>query len=219
MSLRNFFRNGFYIERLDRGVCDSLLSVARSTHYIKTEDYRDVGYKPPLIAEWDDLSEPIIAAHNCDNRLRVYWDTFRVFLSPLEALYGAFDTGSALINNFPSGHGMNWHSDTVDTTFIQMLVYLSGDTFTKEDGGYLQVSQGKVNSEGVIDRNGLEPVAEIMPNNGTVVVMNNLMPTMVHRVEPLSAQKERITIVFRYGFMTNTLTRKRLQIMKGEIHA
>lgn len=219
MDLCNFFREGFYLRQLDPDTSTGLLEITRSTDFIKSEDYRDVGYKPPLIANWDDLNDPIVAAHNCDPRLREYWGLFRGMLSPLETLFGAFDTGSVLINKFPSGHGMNWHSDTVDTTFVQMLVYLTKDPFSRQDGGYLQVAEGPVNENGVVDKTSLVSKQDILPNNGTIVVMNNLMPTMVHRVEPLVSLKERITVVFRYGFMANTLTRRRLQIMKGEIHA
>ena len=219
MDLKDFFKNGFYLRKIDPSACEALLRSVRSTQFIRSEDYRDVGYKPPLIANWDDLNEPIVAAHNCNADLRSQWHSFRALLSPLESLYGEFNTGSVLVNKFPSGHGMNWHSDTVDTTFVQMLIYLSADVFTHLDGGYLQVSQGRVDNAGVVDKNTLGGSTDILPNNGTVVVMNNLVPTMVHRVEPLVAEKERLTVVFRYGYLANTLTRRRLQIMKGEIHA
>jgi hypothetical protein len=217
MSLSDFFQKGFYTAKLDDESCGELLRIVRATQFIESQDYRDVGYKAPLIAEWDDVNGPIIAAHNCDKNLRSYWHHAKQFVAPLENLLGNFDSGSVLVNKFPSGHGMNWHSDTVDTTFVQMLVYLSRDRFSVEDGGYLQISTCQVNNRGLVE-NQAEGPSYILPNNGTVVVMNNLLPTMVHRVEPLSCNKERVTVVFRYGYMTNTLTKKRLQIMKGEIH-
>jgi hypothetical protein len=198
--LKDFFRKGFYTNRLEKSVCDEILRIIKSIKFIASQDYRDAGYKPPLIAEWDDIDGPVVSAHNCQEDLKKYWLKFRELLGSLEKITGNFDSGSVIVNYFPSGHGMNWHSDTVDTSFVQMLIYLSKDEFKKEDGGYLQIGNNI-----------------ILPNHSTIVIMNNLIPTMLHRVEPLTSEKERLTVVLRYGYMNNTLTKKRSLTMKGEI--
>jgi len=198
--LNDFFRKGFYTNCLEKTHCDEMLHIVQSINFIESLDYRDVGYKPPLIAEWDDIDDPIVSAHNCQENLKKYWLKFKEYLKPLENIAGRFDSGSVIVNNFPKGHGMNWHSDTVDTAFVQMLIYLSKDYFDKDDGGYLQIGD-----------------SFILPNHATMVIMNNISPTMLHRVEPLITEKERLTVVFRYGYMNNTLTKKRLLTMKGEI--
>lgn len=199
--LNDFFRKGFLTTCLEKKQCDEILEIINSINFIESKDKRDVGYKPPLIADWDDCVDgPIVAAHNCQENLKTYWFEFKKHIKPVEEILGDFDSGSVIINKFPAGHGMDWHTDTVDTSIAQILLYLSKDSFEKDDGGYLQIGDSL-----------------ILPNHATMVVMNNLTPTLFHRVEPLRSGKQRLTAVFRYGYMTNTLTKHRLLTMKGQI--
>jgi hypothetical protein len=85
---------------------------------------------------------------------------------------------------------LDWHWDGVEDHDIGFLIYFTEEPEWKSDwGSVLKLGERDYGSNSVTD------IGQVNPNNGTVVLLNNMNPRFVHSVNPLQdITKNRYTI-------------------------
>lgn len=220
IDLTSFFKKGYAVAKIPKNQADFLLQLARKQDYVKGDGfYAGDNFEAPLISEWEEMN--IIPSENKDapEIFQKYWNDLAAseFLAWFQRSFGLFTQGCPMLNFYKKDSGMVWHSDCNDASYIGVLTYLTGDTFTEADGGYLGIGDCALNDENQVRKDTVQIVDKIVPNHGVVVFINNLDTTHLHRVERLLSDKERITLLCHFGFAENTLTQKRLNVLKGTI--
>ena len=82
-----------------------------------------------------------------------------------------------------------WHSHTPDNVDLVLLIYLNEQEQWKHEwGGVLQVGTK------TIETNKVANIHSILPNNKTVVLINNINPRIFHSVTEQISQNNRYTI-------------------------
>lgn len=214
----NLFRDGIALETIDRAWADEILDQVRKQPFVKSQDYGSQEGLAPMITQWDsEQDREVTQALNCPAYFQALWHRIKESRFPwIQNTFGKFTQGSVLINKYPKGHEMRWHSDTLDGTYIQTLLYVTSSEFLEDDGGYLEVGRCSVTEHGVYDRlTPIQPVQTILPNHGVMVNILNTDPTLLHRVAKVQSTKERYTVVLRYGYLENTFTVKKWKTIKG----
>jgi hypothetical protein len=212
LNLRSFFKKGYCVAKVEKSMSDYLLGVIQRQPFVEGDGvYASENFRAPLISKWE--SSKIIPSENKDapQELTDFYNQAKVhsFFKPIREALGEFSQGCPMINRFRNGDGMVWHTDSLDATAITCCLYLTPDEFTYEDGGWLGVGRAIGDSVALFDR--------ILPNHGTLVVINNLDPTNQHRVDPVKAEKERNTLLFHLGYVEHTLTKARLKDIRNVI--
>ena len=129
-------------------------------------------------------------------------------------VYGDFDEIHININKVDQTGEMPWHFDGYDGTFLQILCYPNIDDFKEKDGGHLLVGRPDTlyneadpmphwDPESSLDNiltNNVKVTQKYVPNRDSVVILNNIDPSFVHRVTKLTADKKRYTIIATLGF-------------------
>lgn len=212
LNLKSFFKKGYFVSKVDKSTCDYLLQVIQKQPFVEGDGvYASENFRAPLISEWE--SKKIIPSENKDapTELTDFYNKAKShdFFKPIRQALGEFTQGCPMINRFRNGDGMVWHTDSLDATAITCCLYLTKDEFTYEDGGWLGV--GRVIGDSV------KSYDKILPNHGTLVVINNLDPTNQHRVDPMRVEKERNTLLFHLGYIEHTLTKARLKDIRNVV--
>lgn len=138
-----------------------------------------------------------------------FWEEFSSDqLGWFNKTWGPFDHRYLLAHRYQTGQSLGFHHDLSDSTVLNCIGYLGDSDFTEEDGGYLEIAECDVDSEGLPKPKTVRTVRKILPNHGTVVVMDNTNPRLLHRVEPLKSSKNRFTLSCQFGYLRNILTKK-----------
>lgn len=212
LDLKSFFKKGYCVAKVDKSVSDHLLQVIQRQPFVEGDGvYASENFRAPLISKWE--SSKIIPSENKDAPIELL-DFYshakeHQFFRPFIETMGSFTQGCPMINRFRNGDGMVWHTDSLDATAITCCLYLTPDEFTLEDGGWLGV--GRYNGESV------DVFERILPNHGTLVLINNFDPTNQHRVDPMRSNKERNTLLFHLGYVEHTLTKARLKDIRNVV--
>jgi hypothetical protein len=218
MDLNSFFRKGYAVTQINKALADFLLRHVVTQSFVEGDGhYASENFGAPLISEWEapyivpseNLSAPVI--------LNEFWKQAAAspYFSWFSKTLGAFSQGCPMINKFRRGDGMVWHTDSLDGTIMTNCLYLSDDVFDIADGGYLGVGRGSL-SNGVPDTSKLiECFDRILTNHGTLVSINNLDISNLHRVDELLADKQRLTLLFHFGYVETTVTKSRLKDLRG----
>jgi hypothetical protein len=138
-----------------------------------------------------------------------FWDEFaKDHFKWFAQTWGPFDHKYLLAHQYSSGQSLGFHHDLSDSTILNCIGYLGDSDYTEEDGGYLEVAECDVDSSGLPMPETVKPLRRILPNHGTIVVMDNTNPRLLHRVEPLKRKKRRFTLSCQFGYLRNILTKK-----------
>jgi len=201
-----FFKKGFCTAKVEEGMSDYLLKLLRSQPLVEGDGvYQSEHFRAPLISKFE--SQKIIPSENPRTPIELidFFDTVKKdkFFHPIRDFLGNFTQGCPMINHYRQGDGMVWHTDSLDATIMTCCLYLTKDVFELKDGGWLGVGKQTDEELVIFDR--------ILPNHGVLVIINNLDPTNLHRVDPVLSNKERNTLLFHLGYVEHTLTKKRLK--------
>jgi hypothetical protein len=205
-----FFKKGFCTATVNREMSDYLLRVLRQQNLVEGDGvYSSEHFRAPLISKFE--SNKIIPSENPKAPIELihFFNDIKKdsFFKPVRELLGDFTQGCPMINHYRKGDGMVWHTDALDATAITGCLYLTEDVFNFEDGGWLGVGK-EINKNIVI-------FDKILPNHGVLVLINNLDPTNLHRVDPVVSEKERNTLLFHLGYAEHTLSKNRLKDVRG----
>lgn len=182
----------------------------------------NVKVRASLSPFWNDIKHPDIWGDGVNGdfkkvnpfvqypqELSDFWDEFRDrHFQWFTKTWGAFDHKYLLAHQYHSGQSLGFHHDLSDSTILNCIGYLGDSNYTEEDGGYLEIAECDVDSSGLPLPETVKPIRKIMPNHGTIVVMDNTNPRILHRVEPLRANKRRFTLSCQFGYLRNILTKK-----------
>lgn len=113
--------------------------------------------------------------------------------------FGSFTELSKQMNHHRKGEGLSWHTDHSDSTFLINIIFLTEDTFNREDGGTLDV--------GIADAYHSEPILleSIPPSHGLMVTINNMNPHFRHSVPILKTDKSRYSLISQFGYSLNVM--------------
>lgn len=217
-DMSQFFKCGFAISKLNPVHAYALLDLARRQTYIESDKVYGNGMTAPVTTNWAspflpsrfDAETPDVV--DMVGAQIVYSDSLPWF----RKAFGRFTQTSYMINHYKPGMGMVWHNDNFDGTFCSILVYITGHKYKDSDGGWIEF--GKVDDPKLIKENRVEKhankvkrLAAVLPNHGVAVLVNNLNPLFLHRVEKLVAPKERYTFMSHFGYAEHTSqVRKRI---------
>jgi hypothetical protein len=188
LDIKKFFSEGYTVAAVDQAFADDLLQNIRLKDFSCSVQER-AGWKDPKVAHWE---------HGNPSIFHLYWSylSSSSYFTFFHRHFGTFSQGLPMSNRFSSGEGMAWHGDYYDGSFMTTMLYLSGDSYTEEDGGYLSLGMRlSFDSEEVFE------IDKVLPNHGTLVVVNNLNPMFQHKVTPLVSNKERFTVMCHFGFI------------------
>ena len=219
-NLDQFFRQGFTSTFIEKEKADELLGYMKAQKYVHEDDLYTLdndasvalskswqGIVHPQCPEWDKKS-PFNSAPAV---FRDFWfDAARSsYFKFFTDIWGDFTQQTVMAHRYVKGDGMGWHYDTTDTTWLLNLIYLTDQTWTKEDGGYLGVGRGRITSDGIPKPETVQTVAEFIPQHGLLVTLDNSNPKVLHRVQSMTAEKERFVLVGQFGYIENTLSKEK----------
>jgi len=127
-------------------------------------------------------------------------------LARFNRIYGTFDYITMLAHRYRKGQGLGWHHDLTDSTWLNCILYLGDDDFTFDDGGYLEIGETPIDKEGLPTSSVLS-ICKIPPKHGTIVLMDNRNPRLLHRVPALAVDKCRYTLSCQFGYLENIIGR------------
>lgn len=210
MDLNSFFGLGYAVTQISTELADFLLKIVENQPFVDGDGfYAGEGFGAPLISAWE--SQFIVPSENkfAPDALKTFWQQAArsPYFSWFQENFGEFSQGCPMVNNFRKGDGMVWHTDSLDGTFMTNCLYLTRDIFRSEDGGYLGL--------GIDSGDELWEDDHILTNHGTLVSINNLSPLGRHRVEKLTVDKQRLTLLFHFGYAETTVTKARLKNLRG----
>jgi len=214
LDLNSFFRKGYAVTRVSQATADFLLTCVENQPFVEGDGYyASESFGAPLISRWE--APFIIPAENktAPNALNTFWmeAAQSPYFSWFRETFGDFSQGCPMINYFRQGDGMVWHTDGLDGTFMTNCLYLTKDIFDLEDGGYLGVGRG----EWMDTSKPIQSFNKILTNHGVLVSINNLDCSNLHRVEKLLSDKQRLTLLFHFGYAEHTVTKARLKHLRG----
>jgi Rps23 Pro-64 3,4-dihydroxylase Tpa1-like proline 4-hydroxylase len=190
----NFFKDGFLVLDVDTSF---LMKLPLSISF---------GKESGLYGS--DATQTFKLDSECQPLTSFVDDVFaRQFFLKLVKPFGFFSTANIIIHKYVKSNAMNWHHDVFDRSVLLVLAYISEDLFTEEDGGLLEIGRCEVDSKGF-------PIAEpktvktVLPNLGTVVLLNNTDPTLFHRVTPVQSEKTRLVVSCQLGFSDMVMINK-----------
>lgn len=219
-DLERFWRDGYTVTKIDRDIADELLSGIEAQSYVDEPDAYELdnpasvslaksweGIRHPQAPDWDKKSP----FNTGPDLFKEFWSevAFSEYFEWFTQLYGNFTQQSVMVHKYMRNEGMGWHYDVPDATMALNILYLTRDTFTEEDGGYLGVGHCSVDSEGVPVADSVIEVERVLPNHGTLVTLNNMNPKILHRVQKLVAPKSRFSLVCQFGYIGNVLHKER----------
>jgi len=216
ININHFFNYGYAVSHIPLDLADCLLEAVRSQQYhVCDGTYKSSNLEAPLLASWDSALLPSKFLNGITPQIFSDLNTHLrdlSFLNWFETNFGNFSQFSVMVNKFSKNNGMIWHNDHLDSTFLSVLIYLSKDTFSEEDGGFLEL--GKIyDTDLIVDArppaHEVQYLRKVIPNHGTVVLINNTKIDSVHKVEKLISDKERYTILCHFGYWENIAHKKR----------
>jgi hypothetical protein len=138
-----------------------------------------------------------------------FWKDFsKNHLSWFSKTWGPFDHFGILAHAYHPGQALGFHHDLSDSTELNCIAYLGSNDFTEDDGGFLEIAECDIDFDGMPILASIKPIKMILPNHGTVVVLDNTNPRILHRVKPLLGKKERFTLSCQFGRLSNILRKK-----------
>lgn len=94
---------------------------------------------------------------------------------------------------------MEIHTDVGDRSIFDVIAFLGHDFETENDGGVLEVYRMPI---GVDYDTYRDCIGKVIPKHGTVVVLNNLNPTLSHLVTPVKKPSaRRYQLIGNYGMI------------------
>jgi hypothetical protein len=94
------------------------------------------------------------------------------------------------IHLWNGAEGGDYHQDVIDGTNTLVLCYLTETEWKSSYGGSLSVTKKLLNKH--------KYTTKILPNAGTMIIINNDNPLFMHKVEELKANVNRYTFAFSY---------------------
>ena len=85
-----------------------------------------------------------------------------------------------------------FHQDVIDGTNTLVLCYLADEDWKEEWGGSLTVTKKLLDKDVY--------TTKVLPNAGTMIIINNDNPLFMHKVEGLKKEKNRYTFAFSYNW-------------------
>lgn len=130
---------------------------------------------------------------------KMFSDQFNAWSNCVMKYYEVSETFNLSIYCSIEGYKMDIHTDVGDRSIFDVIVYLGNDFDTSEDGGVLEIFKvpigGNEETESVL-------IEQIIPKHGTIVVLNNLNPTLFHRVTEVTKKgAKRFQIIANFGMI------------------
>jgi hypothetical protein len=94
------------------------------------------------------------------------------------------------IHLWNGAEGGDYHQDVIDGTNTLVLCYLTDTEWEKSYGGSLTLTKK------LLDKN--KYTTNVLPENGTMIIINNDNPLFMHKVEQLKSDVNRYTFAFSY---------------------
>lgn len=182
----------------------------------------NVKVRASLSPFWNDIKHPDIWGDGVNGdfkkvtpfveypeSLEQFWKSFsETNFKWFTQTWGPFDHQYLLAHQYHTGQSLGYHHDLSDSTMLNCIGYLGDSDYTEADGGYLEIAECDVDDSGLPLPETIRSLRRVLPNHGTVVVMDNTNPRLLHRVEPLKSPKKRFTLSCQFGYLRNILTKK-----------
>jgi hypothetical protein len=223
IDLNDFFNKGYAVSKINIDIADNLLKKIRNQKFnypsvISSDEHpvyhTDTGLfycecvTPFTVPEGENLSSPQMGmgfAEDDKPYFNDFWSNLSKenYFKPLTQHFGDFSQLSKQMMKYSKNDGLSWHYDFRDASFLINMIYLTEETFTESDGGYVEF--GVCEYTGEIEKEKVIPTGKIFPNHGVMVTANNLNPNFVHRVPALKTDKKRYSLICQFGYSANVL--------------
>lgn len=180
----------------------------------------NVKLKNSLKFDWENVVHPDIwikgvnGPHISKKPFNDYPEIFKNFWQEVEEsmswftnIYGNFTHRYMLAHRYLENQSLGWHHDLSDSTWFNNILYLGDTNFNKDDGGYLSVCECSIDDQG-LPTEIVSVLADVLPNHGTLITLDNMNPRILHKVYPLMVQKDRFTLSCQFGYIDNILSKK-----------
>jgi hypothetical protein len=223
LDLNNYFKYGYSVSSIPKEWADTLLQWMDSEQYAKEADEYGLdnpssvalsdswqGVRHPEAPDWDKKQ----AFCATPKHWKEFWQKFSEseYFDWWRNLYGDFTFRHVMAHKYVKSDGMGWHYDVKDASFMINLIYLSRDTWTIDDGGYIELGHCNVTDRGIPIHGTVQSITKIPPNHGTIVTMTNMNPSILHRVEKLKTDKVRYVAVCQLGYIGNVCSKGRTNV-------
>ena len=198
LDITSFYQKGFITEQISEDLADRLLEEMVTETWLKIdpdaqgpEEEIEKGYRNRFIA-----ARSMLRPNDLPSSYREYKERFQEWAKALIGQYKTADRVllSALFGS--KGYFMGMHTDVGDRCPFTTILYLGKDLNPDEDiGGNLNIFRSDIDDP----KSNPELIRSIRPGHGTLVVLNNIDPTLYHSVDPLQKNVVRYQILSSFG--------------------
>ncbi|WP_116826542.1 MULTISPECIES: 2OG-Fe(II) oxygenase family protein [Pseudomonas syringae group] len=198
--LNSIYRDGFAVSSIPKHIADAFLNAA------KADDFQPDKPGSPDVVSWEE-DDP-------SRSLSVPLD----YLGPMELIglgketehirahMGDWSRTNVMLQRGKRGDSMGWHHDSYDPMQMVVIIYLSDEIWTPEDGGQLLLGEGDIDDKGaLLDPSKVVVKEAVLPNHGTAVWLINTNPRWVHSVSEILCDKARYTLIGQFGYRENVM--------------
>lgn len=199
-DLNSIYRDGFAVSSIPKEQADAFLRHAKSDMF-----HSD---KPgsPDVAAWEDE----VPSKNHSIPLHYLGPMEQIGLGTetehFRAHMGDWSRTNVMLQRGKRGDSMGWHHDAYDPMHLVVIIYLSDEVWTPEDGGQLLLGEGDITGMGQLaDPSQVNVKQAVSPNHGTAVWLINTNPRWVHSVSEILCDKPRYTLIGQFGYRENVM--------------
>lgn len=185
MDLNAFYRQGYLVTEIDPAVADAMLAEMEREAWVSIHPENNEGADNPYARKYDNrfiAADSLLRPMSPKPLYAAYRDAFMQWASTIFQEFEHAD--KALLTALAGGQGyhMDLHADAGDRSLFTTLLYLGhGTPEPNPHGGNLELVRVDAHRPHEGDQELLDC---IVPVHGRVVIMNNLDPTVYHRVTP-----------------------------------
>lgn len=171
---------------------DRLLELMRASTW--REPKQSSGGSSPDVVSWSNLEPPA--------EIAAFWKKFadHSYLSFFVTHYGEFSKLKMSAHRWHAGNFLGWHNDFHEALGVNVIIYL-GDRQWSD--GELEIGSWRVDRNGFGDPNEVRRNTIVRPEHGSVVTLFNGSPMFCHRVKPMAQEREKYSLICRFGYEEN----------------
>lgn len=202
-NIQEFYEHGVTSTVIQRTIADRLLEVVRQQRFLAESQKKPTN---PLLPDWDTAFSSKTSDNIVPDEFRDFWQHMaeHPYFSYHQLIWGDFSKLNVMAHKYVRGCELKPHQDVHEGMHITNILYLTGDKFNLDDGGYLHCGKWRLDKNGWGEPETVRNTVKILPQHGTLVTICNMVPTFCHSVPTVNTDKERFSLICRMGYKENS---------------
>jgi hypothetical protein len=207
-DIQHYFEKGFTVNFLKEEESERLLEIIRQEKFNQESQLIETN---PLIPIWDTGYSNKTSDNIVPSEFLNFWKKLaqEPYFDYFNLIYGDFSQFNVMLHKYEKDTGLNWHQDVHEGVHITNVLYLTDEkNWDLTWGGNLELGKWILDERGWGVIPSVVKTGEVLPNHGVLVSICNVVPLFCHKVNFLKQEKERYSLICRFGYKENTENNK-----------